>query len=357
MLFFTTLFLFAIASQEYIQYYDANPYIKSQYTFDIGRSNEGTIKNVLVHLSKYKEYIQDVSLTGFANIESESGTKHEISVSAYYPENLSGFYVMRGTDSLDKNSNQILIENNSGATNLLETGLFSSDSGTSTSEKLSRISISGAGDSDTTKQDFDTVGFVTSNNCSCPGSIICNYDKYYSITEYTNSIVIQCSKELSRREEKDLISDISSVVDVKGIDNPYMNDQLALRNMRSALFLFFGVIFFCMLGSIQLLVYYVDLRNPEFRIYRLLGIPRTFLSGYILATIFAILLPGMLAGTCLYGLAGFLLPSFDLFRAMSIGGFCCLFGGFLLLSMLMITAARAVQSALSRKDALTEVRT
>lgn len=350
LLFFTTLFLFAIASQDYANYYDAQPYIKSQYMLSIKICKEAKVRSFLVRLSQYKEDILDVSLTGAAKIEDENGREGEIRVTAYYPENLSGFTVMKGTDSLDKNASQVLIENNSGPDRLMATGLFSSDSARSMSETLSRIRIAGAGD-------FDVVGFVVSNNVSCPGNIICDYDKYYSLAEYTDTVVIQCNRELTGQEEMNMIKDISSLVEITDMENPYMADQLAVRNLRTTLFLFFGVIFFCMLGSMQLLVYYVDLRDQEFRIYRLLGIPRTFLSGHILATILAILVPGMLSGACLFIVAGVLLPSFDLFRSMSIGGVCSVTACFFFLSLLTITAVRAIQSVRSRKNTVMEVRT
>ena len=349
LLFFTTLFLFAIASQDYANYYDAQPYIKSQYMLSIKMCKEAKVRSFLVRLSQYKEDILDVSLTGAAKIEDENGREGEIKITAYYPENLSGFTVMKGTDSLDKNASQVLIENNSGPDSLMATGLFSSDSDKSMSENLSRIRVAGAGD-------FDVVGFVVSNNVSCPGSIICDYDKYYSLAEYTDMIIIQCNRELTGKEEKNMIEDISSLFEITDMEDPYMADQLAVRNLRTTLFLFFGVIFLCMLGSMQLLVFYVNLRDPEFRIYRLLGIPRTFLSGHVLATLLAILVPGMLSGACLFVLAGVLLPTFDLFRSMSIGGVSSVTACFFFLSLLMITAARAIQSVLSRKDPVTEVR-
>ncbi len=352
LLFFTTLFLFAIASQDNESYYDMNPYVNSQYTIQLNSAAEGDIQSVLASLSHYKENILEISLTGRTTIDNPNGKRSQIGVTAYYPENLSGFYVMKGTDSLEKDADQVLIEFFNGEDTVLTSaskGWFSSDTGDAAKQNLSHIHISGA-------RTYDVEGFITSNNNSCPGSIVCNYDKYFVIVQSTDTLILQCSKVLTSEEEQSMINAISSVVRVKEITYPDMANKSIAENYKATLFMYFGIVFVCLLCSIQLIVYYLNLRDQELWVYRLLGISRSYMSGHVLATILAILVPGMLAGAGIFTLTGFAIPSFNLFGVLNSVGFRYVIAGFFCSSMLLIVAARTVQSFFVRKDILTEVR-
>jgi|GEM_PF-3537274 len=350
LLFFTTLFLFANASSDLAAYFDVNPYVNSQYLIRTKSSTEADIKNVLVHLAPYKQNVQEVSLTGVAEMENESGDQSEITVSTYYPENHSGFYVMNGSDSLDKNTNQVLIEYNYGMDTLLSSGYFASGSDKTAIGSISHVRIKGAGD-------FEVAGFVVSNNASCLGSIICDYDKYYAIIKTTNVLVIQCSTVLNSEEEQQMIKEISSLIQIDEITYPDTANQSVIENYKVTLFMYFGIVMVCLVCSIQLLVHYLNLRDQEFWVYRLLGIPNVHYFGHVLATILAILVPGMLAGAAIFILAGFVIPSLDLFRALDLVGLSYVSAGFFCTSLLLILTACTIQSAFVRRDTVTEDRT
>jgi hypothetical protein len=349
LLFFTTLFLFTIASQEFTSYFDLQPYVKSQYAIQLESCTEADIRNVLVHLSSYRKDLQEVSITGITTMENRNGDKSEITVTSYYPQNLSGFYIMNGTSSLDKNDNQILIEYSNGLSALLSTGFFSAKTDQTAMDYLSSVNIAAVGD-------FDVVGFITSNNNSCLGSIVCNYDKYFAIAHSTNALVIQFNKVLSPEEERSIIEDISSVVKISGITYPDTANQPIVDNYKVTLIMYFGIIFICLLCSIQLSIYYLNLRDQELWVYRLLGISNVYMSGHVLSTILAILIPGMSVGAGIFVLVGYVVPYFNLFEAASIASISYVSVGFFCTSLLVIATSRTAQSFILHKNTITEVR-
>lgn len=349
LLFFTTLFLFACASSDLAAFFHTSPYLQTQYVIRTQPCSKADIESVLVQLAKHKQTIQEVSLTGTAEILDESGDQSEITVSTYYPHNESGFYRMSGADSIEKDSNQVLVEYNSGMDSLLSTGYFPSENDQTALQSLSHIRVKNVGD-------LDVKGFVTSNNLSCLGSVICNYDKYYAIVQSTNAIVIQFRTVLSSKEEQQIIQEVSSLVPIDSITYPEAASQPIMESYKTTLYMYFGIVLICLFGSIQLLVYYLNLRNREFWIYRLLGISHRYHWGHVLATILAILLPGMLIGVAIFTLSGYVLPFLHLFQALNPMNLSCIFAGFFLTSLFLILSAYTIQGAIVRKDTVTEDR-
>lgn len=305
-LFLTGIYLNGFARSEMVSQSQYEKYNQSRYIFDVEQGNQASVEASFADLLFLKEYVDFFVISGNVVLTNDSGTLLNIPLHTYFPDASSDLVVGTGTGELKKGENGVLLEQYVGYSTL-----YGDNPAKYYSQENSEIQIVG-------KEPQIRMGLVLSATASFTDGLIAEYSHFFDLTSSVDSILLQCKRPLSATDENQLLMIMNSRFSVNSVTPPFTYHKSDIDSYHVSLILYGALMFACTFSAMKMVNYIVWLRREEYRILRLVGATKEWISISLLSMLVILSSISAVIGLASYLLLDRIFNQIDLFQGLSI---------------------------------------